>query len=660
MPTLATMAKRNLSRTISLARQRLDAEQGAVIKDWGGRLPLALVYPNSYYLGMSNLGLQTLYGLLNNRSDIVCERAFYDPPHKSERGDDPSLGPVTIESQRPLADFPVVAYTLTYEIDYYHVVRSLQAAQIEPLSINRDDGDPLIIAGGAAVITNPLPLADCFDAFVIGEAEPILEELIDTLQEYAYSPRADQLEALARIPGVFVPALGSGDGVERQWVRDISTTEAMSLVLTDETEFNQMTLIEAARGCGRGCRFCIAGYVFRPPRYRPLESLLNQVQEGLKRTERVGLLGAAVADHPQLAELAVQADKLGGRVSVSSLRVDNLAPELLDVLSRGGTRTVTLAPEAGSERMRQRINKAVSEDQIIEAADKVGAAAMNRLKLYFMIGLPDEEDEDVEAMANLGLAVKERLDAHGHGTELVMSFGRSARSQAGDAYQETGGNPRPDWSSIAQQILQTRIPQDRHPNACASDSPTWARIDDICSRSDQRLAHAILEMGSAVGPRVDASRRGMESRRTAALGRRTKSVVGCGDRHYGSFLRARAVQTPARESDHRLPTARDWLQHVRRLRRQRNSLVLTHHRAVGNRHCGSCRWSLRCRSRTICVESMSRLTISAREPAATHPMCNWSPSQRRFQSKPSPKRRRPVSATSARIECRKVWPNSTN
>ena len=346
------MAKRNLSRTISLARKRLDAETGAVLKDWGGRLPLALVYPNSYYLGMSNLGLQTLYGLLNNRSDIVCERAFYDPPLKSERGDDPSLGPVTIESQRPLADFPVVAYTLTYEIDYYHVVRSLQAAQIEPLSINRDDGDPLIIAGGAAVITNPLPLADCFDAFVIGEAEPILEELIDTLQEYAYSPRADQLDALAKIPGVFVPAVGSGGGVERQWVRDISTTEAMSLVLTDETEFNQMTLIEAARGCGRGCRFCIAGYVFRPPRYRPLESLLNQVQVGLKRSNRVGLLGAAVADHPQLAELAVETDRLGGRVSVSSLRVDNLATELLDVLSRGGTRTVTLAPEAGSERMR--------------------------------------------------------------------------------------------------------------------------------------------------------------------------------------------------------------------------------------------------------------------------------------------------------------------
>ena len=129
-PTLRPMAQRTLAHNVAAARQRLAAESGAVVKDWGGRLPVALVYPNSYYLGMSNLGLQTIYGLLNRRADIVCERAFYDPPHKSERGDDPSLGPVTIESQRPLADFPVVAYTLTYEIDYYHVVRSLQAAQI--------------------------------------------------------------------------------------------------------------------------------------------------------------------------------------------------------------------------------------------------------------------------------------------------------------------------------------------------------------------------------------------------------------------------------------------------------------------------------------------------------------------------------------------------
>ena len=273
-------------------------------------------------------------------------------------------------------------------------------------------------------------------------------------------------------------------------MRDIATTEAISQVLTDDTEFSQMTLIEAARGCGRGCRFCIAGYVFRPPRYRPLSSLVDQVARGLKRSERIGLLGAAVADHPELPELATAADAMGARVSVSSLRVDNLAPELLQVLSRGGTRTVTLAPEAGSERMRVRINKAVSEQQIIDAAEKVGAAAMRRLKLYFMIGLPDEEDEDVIQMAQLGSEIKQRLDAAGHGTELVMSVGPLVPKPA-TAYQELA------QSSAKLVRHRQRILENAFRGTgirLRGDSPTWARIDDICSRSDQRLAHAILEM----------------------------------------------------------------------------------------------------------------------------------------------------------------------
>ena len=485
------MARRTLSQSVAAARRRLAAESGAIRKDWGGRLPVALVYPNSYYLGMSNLGLQAIYALLNKRADIVCERAFYDPPRGRERGDDAALGPVTIESQRPLTDFPVVAYTLTYEIDYYHVVRSLQAAGIAPLSAERGEGAPIVIAGGAAVITNPLPLADCFDAFVIGEAEPILDQLADCLLEYAHAPRAALLEQLAQIPGLFVPLIGPGaGGVERQWVRDIAATEAVSQVLTEDTEFSRMTLIEAARGCGRGCRFCIAGYVFRPPRYRPLSALVDQVRRGLQRSERVGLLGAAVADHPELAELAAAADRMGARVSVSSLRVDNLAPELLQVLARGGTRTVTLAPEAGSERMRKRINKEVSEQQILEAADKVGAAAMRRLKLYFMIGLPGEEDQDVVQMAQLGGEIKQRLDAAGHGTELVMSVGPLVPKPA-TAYQELPQSPAALVRG-RQHILEEAFRGSGI--RLRGDSPTWARIDDICSRSDQRLAHAILEM----------------------------------------------------------------------------------------------------------------------------------------------------------------------
>ncbi len=469
-----------------IARERLATERGTITKDWGGRLPFVLVYPNSYYLGMSNLGLQAIYQLLNAKADVVCERAFFDPPQQGRTR--PEV--LSVESQRPLTDFPVVAYTLTYELDYYQVVQSLRSAGIPVLSAERSDRDPIVIGGGAAVVTNPMPLADCFDALVIGEAEPILDELVETIRDGSLGPREELLSKLGKLPGVFVPALGPGGGVERQWVRDIGTTEALSAVLTSDTELSDMTLIEAARGCGRGCRFCIAGYVFRPPRYRPLDGLLDQVDRALTQSERVGLLGAAVADHPQLTELALEADARGARISVSSLRVDNLQPELLDVLARGGTRTVTVAPEAGSERMRAKINKAVSHEQIVRAADLVGAAGMRRLKLYFMAGLPEETDADLEEMAALGLEMKARLDAHKHGTELVMSVGPLVPKPA-TAYQHL---PQTDAKVVRDRIGILREAFKKTGIKLRGDAPNWARIDDICSRSDRRLAHAILEM----------------------------------------------------------------------------------------------------------------------------------------------------------------------
>ena len=479
---------RSRTSEIAIAQARLQSERGTIVKDWGGRLPFALVYPNSYFIGMSNLGLQAIYQLLNAKPDVVCERAFFDPPPDAQLR--PDL--LTIESQRPLTDFPVVAYTLTYEIDYYYVVQSLRTARIPVLSSERDERHPLLIAGGAAAITNPMPLADCFDAIVIGEAEPILDQLVEVVREYTSGSRADLLHALTHIPGVFVPALGAGGGVERQWVREIGTTEAISAVLTDDTELSNMTLIEAARGCGRGCRFCIAGYVFRPPRYRPLDGLLDQVDRALTQSHRVGLLGAAVADHPDLAELAIEANRRGAQVSVSSLRVDNLQPELLEVLARGGTRTVTLAPEAGSERMRAKINKAVTQDDILRAADVVGAAGMRRLKLYFMIGLPEEEDADVEEMARLGIEIKARLDAHGHGTELVMGVGPLVPKPA-TAYQHL---PQTDGKIVEgrQRILKNAFKKTGI--RLRGEGSTWARIDDICSRSDRRLVRAILDMES--------------------------------------------------------------------------------------------------------------------------------------------------------------------
>jgi radical SAM superfamily enzyme YgiQ (UPF0313 family) len=471
----------------AIARERLAKENGATVKDWGGRIAVAIVYPNSYYIGMSNLALQTVYSLFNAYPDFVCERAFYDPPARDSRHPYPV---VSMESQRPLSDFAVLAFTLSYEFDYFNMVQTLKSAGIPLYSEQRDERHPLVIAGGACMLTNPAGVAPFLDAAIVGEGEEIIPSLVGAWRDGLYGDRDALLDEMAGLPGVYVPTRPPIAGaIERQWVHDIASTEAYSTVLTEDTELSNMTLIEVARGCGRGCRFCIAGYVFRPPRYRPKEQLLGIVEHGLAHTPRVGLLGAAVADHPELSELVIGAHELGARVSVSSMRVDNLDPRVLRALAEGGTKTVTVAPEAGSERMRLAINKGVTEEQILEGAARVGEAAATRFKLYFMIGLPGEEDDDVYAMAALGNKIKDRLDAAGHGTRLVMSVSPTI-PKPWTAYQYEV-QAAPEVIKRRQGILKQHLASGID---LRSDSPMTARVDDVLSRADARLAPMLESM----------------------------------------------------------------------------------------------------------------------------------------------------------------------
>lgn len=487
------------------ARERLSRERGGTTKDWGNRIPVALVYPNTYYIGMSNLAMQTVYALFNAYPDIVCERAFVDPPTKGARQSEPI---VSLESQRSLSDFAVVGFTLSYEFDYFNMVQALKRSGIPTRSEQRDERHPLVIAGGACMLTNPAGVAPFLDAAIIGEGEELIPSLVAAWRDGLYGSREELLDELATIPGIYVPTRPPKFGaIERQWVHDISSSEAHSTVLTDDTELSNMTLIECARGCGRGCRFCIAGYVFRPPRYRPLEQLLSRVEHSLEHTKRVGLLGAAVADHPQLTELVLGARDLGAEVSISSLRVDNLEPRMLGALASGGTRTVTVAPEAGSERMRLAINKGCTEDQILAGASMVGEAGLQRFKLYFMIGLPGEEDDDVYAMAALGNRIKERLDRAGNGTRVVMSVSPTI--------------PKP-WTAYQYQVQsdpalikrrQGILKQHLAPGVeMRSDSPLTARVDDVLSRADARLADMLESMpdGSLASYRQAMRKHGLD------------------------------------------------------------------------------------------------------------------------------------------------------
>jgi radical SAM superfamily enzyme YgiQ (UPF0313 family) len=494
---------------IKRARSILDQERGTIHKDWGGRLPVALVYPNTYRVGMSSLGLQTLYRLLNAPADVVCERAFWQPhlatasPAATQSGDPI----VSLESQRPLSEFDVIAFSLSFEMDYPHLVQLLRQAGIPLRADERDETWPLVIAGGPAVSANPLPVADFLDAVFIGEVEEIIEPLIEVLWDTRTSPRDDAWKVLARIPGVYTPQW-EGDlkaiqhvqrtgpaqdgrkqvhriSVQRQWVRDLDDYPTATVVRTPDTEFGNVHLIEIARGCGRGCRFCMAGFTYRPKRERSLEPLLDEARRGLQWGTRIGLVGAAVSDHSQIDELALRLREMGAQLSVSSLRVDPLSEPLLHALAESNTQTLTLAPEAGSERLRRLINKGVTEAHVLFAAERAQAHRFRQLKLYFMLGLPTEEEGDVEAIVELCEAVAARFS--GRVTANVTPFVPKAHTP----FQWMAFTPAKIVQSRLR-TLQKRLGKRGIP--VKGESPMWAAIQALLARGDRRLGAVLASL----------------------------------------------------------------------------------------------------------------------------------------------------------------------
>ncbi len=470
---------------IEKARRRLSREQGTIVKDWGGRIPITLVYPNSYYVGMSNLGVHALYSLLNSYDKVVAERAFWEREDRGNRS--PSL---CLESQRPLSDFAVIAFTISYELDYFNIVHMLKASGIPLYAADRDERHPLVIAGGPCIMANPMPLSPFFDCLCIGEAEPMVPALLPVITEGFGARRSDLLKSLAPLPGVYVPQYYSGKPVVRQWAKNLDEFPVGSVILTPDTELGNLYLIEVERGCNWGCRFCLVSRTFAPMRYRSMDSLIAQAELVLKYRKRLGLVGPAVSDHPRIEELLLKLRRMGAELSVSSLRVSPLSRLVLRELAQGEARTITLAPEAGSPRLRQLIKKSISEADILESMDKVAEAGIRLLKLYFMIGLPTETDEDMEAIIDLTLGYKEVLDKRQTGGRIAVTISPFV-PKAGTPFQWLPMTPPSILNRRLSWLKKSLMPKGIKTKG---GSPAWSQVQGVLSRGDAKLAEVLADI----------------------------------------------------------------------------------------------------------------------------------------------------------------------
>ena len=399
----------------------------------------------------------------------------------------PTLG---LESQRPLSDFAALAFSISYELDYLNIAPILKTSGIPLYAADRDERHPLVIAGGPCITANPLPLSPFFDCLCIGEAEAILPAMLPILTDGITGQRSDLLKLLAALPGIYVPQFYSETPVVRQWVQNLDDFPVTSVVLTPDTELGDLYLIEVERGCNWGCRFCLVSNAFSPMRYRSLDKLVDQARLGLKYRKRIGLVGAAVSDHPQIEELLVRLRQMGAELSISSLRMKPLSQIVLGEIAKGGARTIALAPEAGSQRLRQMIKKGISEEDVLESVGKVAEQGMKQLKLYFMIGLPSETDKDIDEIINLTLKCKDILDRWQSGCRIALTISPFV-PKAGTPFQ---------WLPMAQPaILNHRLSLLKNslmPKGITlkGESVAWSQVQGVLARGDVKLAEVLASM----------------------------------------------------------------------------------------------------------------------------------------------------------------------
>lgn len=467
---------------------------------------VAIVYPNTYFVGMSNLGLHIIYEEINLRNDSVCERIFLPEKKELEAYDKTKTPLMSVETQRPMHQFDVVAFDVTFEMDYFNIPLMLRHGRVPIMGKDRTEFDPIVIAGGPCATFNPEPFADFIDAFIIGEGEGIVSRVLDIIRDGKMEglDRHTILRQLADISGVYVPSLyvpiysedgefkgyDIAEGVPKTIKRhfEMLTSGGETVVATNYTEFGAMYIIEVARGCGRHCRFCMAGYCFRVPRVRPLDILKEGVERAEKLGKKVGLMGAAISDYPEVDELVNYIRSKDMRYSCASLRADSLTQAVVDGLADSGQKTITIAPETGSERLRRVINKGISEEHLQNAATLSAKSGIQHMRLYIMIGLPTETDEDIEAIVGLAERTQAHMEKVGCKGRLTLSINPFIPKPFTPFQWMAMDNQKVVEKKL--QYIKKALQKNRRIEVLV-ESPKEAYIQGVLARGDRRLGAVI-------------------------------------------------------------------------------------------------------------------------------------------------------------------------
>jgi radical SAM superfamily enzyme YgiQ (UPF0313 family) len=409
----------------------LSREVGYVRKNHAGRLRVALVFPNTYFVGMSSLGYQTVYRLFNDLDDVVCERVFLPPKQELQAQLASGTQLRTLESDTPVSDFDVVAFSVSFEWDYTNVVSMLRLAKMPPRAEARNHRHPLVVIGGAVTFVNPEPLAPFADVIAAGEGEILIPSLMKALREG--SDRQDVLLRLAQERGFYVPSFydvryaengsilafepkagtNAPPVVKKAAVKSTDRLDPPATsIFTPDTEFGSRFLVEVVRGCANLCRFCWAGYNYLPVRSFSADRILELAAQAKQYSSKAGLVSIALCDHPEIERILTSLLDMGYSISPASLRLDDLTPNIVGLLRRSGERSITIAPEAGSDRLRRVINKTVTNEEILNAAEVIFEGGIENLKLYYMIGLPTETDADLEGIRDLTVSMREIMLKH--------------------------------------------------------------------------------------------------------------------------------------------------------------------------------------------------------------------------------------------------------